>query len=871
MALIPRYQQRVGNLVGGLADADPFPPDHSARVAQAFIGLAGTVASAFDRKPRDGDKGAQADAEGARVDEYVQETEKVLAMRPLGLDGQPIDAAEGIVAAVAAPMTGGLALDYDTAMASRIRASGQPERTFADFKVDAGLATLASIETGALEKARQDVAGDPTGFARSQTDGFRDRIGAFLKDQPEEVRTRWAAPARRLEGALSDHAYRIESELKTSFQARTIKDATEAMKADVARDPALFADRLQRGLSVINASILPVEDRERQAGDWKAMATLAYGEGLARVDPKAALALLQGDRRKTDPSAGGQADGLSTLPETERTRLIGLARRSEQAMAARQGQQDLGARLSWRRQFEAGLKAGALGQADIAAAVSAGQLSGPAEVRAATELARDHARRQASLVSFAQAAANPKHGWNSADADQRQAIDDVFEAGERTPADVEDLWRLTGVLPTRAAARLRGDLDSADPARVAAAASLLTAMRQARPEDYASHDDAQRFTAAEAIFNHRIEQYGDTPEAAAQAVIALRDPIAGIVDNAAAAVRGMNGSAASILSASERLMAATIRSIRLTAPPAEQDRLIHDAGARLGQVVLARYDKASGKDFLAGIPATEPLEPVWRDMRRRPASPPPPTTPNWALPKSDLAYFDRAEIKPTIDKIIEGAEARGLDVSTVITLLWVENAKADPRARNGSYVGLFQLGPKEWASKGGTSANRLDEEAQIRIGLDFIADRQAYLSKPGYKRGPRLDHEPAPWEVYLAHQQGDHGAVQLINADPNALAAEVLSRASKTSLSDAARRIRGNLGEMYLYGVPGEKITVDQYRNYWIQSFAEKQRQVRERYGRQSNASPPEGWRLPPSGSPFEGLGPRLWPHLFPPLFKPVS
>ena len=58
MALIPRYQQRVGNLVGGLADADPFPPDHSGRVAQAFIGLAGTVAAGLDRKPREASAGS---------------------------------------------------------------------------------------------------------------------------------------------------------------------------------------------------------------------------------------------------------------------------------------------------------------------------------------------------------------------------------------------------------------------------------------------------------------------------------------------------------------------------------------------------------------------------------------------------------------------------------------------------------------------------------------------------------------------------------------------------------------------------------------------------------------------------------------------
>lgn len=144
-----------------------------------------------------------------------------------------------------------------------------------------------------------------------------------------------------------------------------------------------------------------------------------------------------------------------------------------------------------------------------------------------------------------------------------------------------------------------------------------------------------------------------------------------------------------------------------------------------------------------------------------------------------LARPARAAARPTMragrasavdGKIAAAAQRRGVDVETALRIRQLENATGDPQARpvrNGrrlsSAHGVFQITDGTWRTLGGGDRNSVDR--QIELGVENIA-----RERDGLKQA--LGREPAGWEVYLAHQQGQGGARALLSSpEQNAIEA----------------------------------------------------------------------------------------------------
>lgn len=120
------------------------------------------------------------------------------------------------------------------------------------------------------------------------------------------------------------------------------------------------------------------------------------------------------------------------------------------------------------------------------------------------------------------------------------------------------------------------------------------------------------------------------------------------------------------------------------------------------------------------------------------------------------------------DGIAAQARSQGVDPKTALTIAQIESgmgrATKNPKS---SARGIFQLLDGTWTDMGGTAADRGSPDKQIELGVKLIGRNSADLAKT-------LGRQPEPWEVYLAHQQGAAGAASLLQADPNAKAADVV-------------------------------------------------------------------------------------------------
>ncbi|RPJ64681.1 MAG: lytic transglycosylase domain-containing protein [Acidobacteria bacterium] len=133
---------------------------------------------------------------------------------------------------------------------------------------------------------------------------------------------------------------------------------------------------------------------------------------------------------------------------------------------------------------------------------------------------------------------------------------------------------------------------------------------------------------------------------------------------------------------------------------------------------------------------------------------------------------------PDLASIIREAAAKhGVSPETLLRIAQIES-NMDPNAANkdSSARGVFQFIDKTWKAYG-KGQDVLDPVANADAGARFVRDNANTLRT-------QLGREPAPWELYLAHQQGAGGAGKLL-VNPNAMAADVTS-------PDAIRLNAGN-------------------------------------------------------------------------------
>ena len=103
-----------------------------------------------------------------------------------------------------------------------------------------------------------------------------------------------------------------------------------------------------------------------------------------------------------------------------------------------------------------------------------------------------------------------------------------------------------------------------------------------------------------------------------------------------------------------------------------------------------------------------------------------------------------------VDEAVRAAAQRyGLDPSVLRSIVQIESG-GNPRARTGSYSGLFQLSESEFRRLAGRGADITDPGANAMAGAALLASHSRAFER-------RNGRPPTPGELYMIHQQGMGG------------------------------------------------------------------------------------------------------------------
>lgn len=139
--------------------------------------------------------------------------------------------------------------------------------------------------------------------------------------------------------------------------------------------------------------------------------------------------------------------------------------------------------------------------------------------------------------------------------------------------------------------------------------------------------------------------------------------------------------------------------------------------------------------------------------------------------------------------IEDAAAANGLDPDMLSQIARIESS-GNPRARTGSYKGLFQLSDSEFAKHGG--GNIFDATDNARAAARKIAAESATLKQT-------LGRDPTATEIYMVHQQGPAGfAAHTANPDQPAWQNMLSTGEGRQKGAGWARQaIWGNIPDQY--------------------------------------------------------------------------
>ncbi|MGC8493283.1 MAG: hypothetical protein ACP5SH_16265, partial [Syntrophobacteraceae bacterium] len=180
--------------------------------------------------------------------------------------------------------------------------------------------------------------------------------------------------------------------------------------------------------------------------------------------------------------------------------------------------------------------------------------------------------------------------------------------------------------------------------------------------------------------------------------------------------------------------------------------------------------------------------------------------------------FSVATGGPIATKIAQTAQNAGVDPGVALGIWSAEGGVTNPALKNpkSSATGIFQFLDSTWANAGGVPENRMDADEQISRGIQSIRENTEQLRKD-------LGRSPLPREIYLAHQQGVEGAVNLLRADPNAKAADIVGEKAVTQNGGTADSTAGQflatVADMYrrhagMYNADGTPSAQNYQRNY---------------------------------------------------------
>lgn len=151
-------------------------------------------------------------------------------------------------------------------------------------------------------------------------------------------------------------------------------------------------------------------------------------------------------------------------------------------------------------------------------------------------------------------------------------------------------------------------------------------------------------------------------------------------------------------------------------------------------------------------------------------------------PGSGPIYSDTTGTPPNTDvkaAITTAANKTGVDEAKMMTIAAVES-DFNPMAKAGSSSakGLYQFTNSTWSEftkKAGyaRSADIMDPNIHSVVAGTYIKENENRLAKSGVN--------PGIFESYLSHFLGYGGAIKLLKADPNAIAAEILPSAANSN------------------------------------------------------------------------------------------
>ncbi|MBV9747486.1 MAG: hypothetical protein JO157_01610, partial [Acetobacteraceae bacterium] len=145
---------------------------------------------------------------------------------------------------------------------------------------------------------------------------------------------------------------------------------------------------------------------------------------------------------------------------------------------------------------------------------------------------------------------------------------------------------------------------------------------------------------------------------------------------------------------------------------------------------------------------------------------------------------------PAAPAVAASAQRQGVGASLALTVASIESqggAAADRPGGPDAPHGVFQMTGDTWRARGGTDANRADPQAQVDLGVANLAHSQDVARQA-------LGAQPADWQTYVVHQQGDSGGPALLKADPNENAVDVLAQAYAGNRAKAQSAVVGNGG-----------------------------------------------------------------------------
>lgn len=148
-------------------------------------------------------------------------------------------------------------------------------------------------------------------------------------------------------------------------------------------------------------------------------------------------------------------------------------------------------------------------------------------------------------------------------------------------------------------------------------------------------------------------------------------------------------------------------------------------------------------------------------------------------------------------------QANGLPTNYLETISMLESS-GGVNTGTGQYTGIFQIGPEVAADFGVTPEQLRDPRVNAQVAAQLAA-RNAQILRA------RLNREPQPWELYLAHQQGAGGAASLLQ-NPNGNAVEVLAGVYGGDRARAQQAVIQNGGR--------PDMTAGEFAQLWAQKFS---------------------------------------------------